>query len=264
MTIKQTQFQSDQEKGFLRLNKALALAGLCSRRRADDLIASGKVTINGKVVTELGTRVRVGVDQIVVSGKPIDIPLKKEKQHQYIVIYKPTHCVTTLMDPQGRKTILDLLPDELKKSRLFPVGRLDYMSEGLLFLTTDGELAYRLTHPRWHVEKEYLILVRGSVSNNILKTMMSGIVFDDGTKMIAKAASITFRHQDKTGLSLVLIQGLNRQIRKMCDAMGLTILQLSRVRQGPIRIGQLAKGEWRHLTEKEICDLKAAVSLTKD
>jgi 23S rRNA pseudouridine2605 synthase len=172
------------------------------------------------------------------------------------------HAVTTVNDPQGRKTVLDLLPEELRARRLFPVGRLDYMSEGLLLLTNDGEVTLRLTHPSYEHAKKYEVLVRERVTEKALATMRQGMRLKEGERLAPVEVEAAPESSGATLLRLTLRQGVNRQIRRMCRDLGLTILRLRRVELGPLRLGSLAPGKWRALTESEIQNLKSSLGLS--
>lgn len=246
---------SDQAAGQ-RLNKAIAYAGLASRRGADALILDGRVTVNCVVVTEPGTRITPG-DIVAVDGKPLSGP--KSEGHTYIMLNKPVHVVSTARDPQGRQTVLDLLPETYAGRRLYPVGRLDYFSEGLLLLTDDGDLTLRLTHPRYHLPKTYHVRVKEEPSPAALDAMRSGMTLAEGEKL----APVTVRMLETPGyvMEMTLKQGLNRQIRRMCRDLHLTILRLTRVSSGPLRLGDLPAGAARELTRQELAALKHAVGL---
>lgn len=245
----------------LRLNKALAAAGVCSRRKADELIQAGLVRVNGDVVTELGLRIDPATDAVSVEGKAVPLPQPGQEGFTYIVLHKPTQVVTTVHDPEGRPTVLSLLPAPLREKRLYPVGRLDYFSEGLLLITDDGELTHRLTHPRYHVPKHYEVRVRETPTKGMLLAMRGGMTLEDGT--VLAPVEVTLAPESNTTLLLTLHQGINRQIRRMCRDLGLTILTLRRVALGPIALGTLPKGECRPLSRQEITWLKRAVELEK-
>lgn len=238
---------------LMRLNRAIAATGLCSRRKADELILAGKVSVNGKIVVNPGTRV-VPTDQLFVGRTKLNQP----PAPTYVMLNKPIHTVCTMHDPEGRRTVIDLLPEELRAKRLFPVGRLDYFSEGLLLLTNDGELAQRLAHPRHQHVKLYEVLVREPVSAKMLQIMRSGMSFDAKTRLMPVKATASARADGHTLLSLELRQGINRQIRRMCKAFNLTILRLVRVAQSSLQLGDLPSGQWRFLTEAEILKLRGA------
>ncbi|GFM35477.1 pseudouridine synthase [Desulfovibrio psychrotolerans] len=244
----------------VRVNKALAAAGICSRRAADDLIAQGAVSINGQVVTTPGVKVMPGKDVLAVNGVAVNL-LGQTRSFAYIIMNKPARVVTTVKDPQGRTTVLDLLPAELKNGRLYPVGRLDFFSEGLLLLTDDGEMTYRLTHPKWHLTKVYRVRVRGSVPDSALKIMRSGMTLAEGEKLAPVKVNVLREENDITTLEMHLMQGVNRQIRRMCRDLGLTILSLKRFRQGPLDLGNLERGKFRMLDEAEVSLLRRSAGL---
>jgi 23S rRNA pseudouridine2605 synthase len=244
----------------LRLNKALAQAGVCSRRAADELILAGRIAVNGVTVATPGVSVDPAADVVSLDGRPIAQPSKTA--HAVFLLHKPAMVVTTAKDPQKRQTVLDLLPNQAKTSRLFPVGRLDYFSEGLLLLTDDGDLAYRLTHPKWHLPKTYRVLVRGELTADKLGRMRQGMTLAEGDKLAPIGLKTdTPRPDGSTWLTMVLIQGLNRQIRRMCRDLELTVLRIIRISQGPIELADLPNGACRELTPHEIAALRAAVGL---
>lgn len=243
----------------LRLNKALAAAGVCSRRKADVLIQAGAVAVNGVTVCELGLRVNPEQDRVTVDGRAVRLTGGDDASaHTYIMLHKPVQVVTTVRDPQGRTTVLDLLPPGLRAKRLYPVGRLDYFSEGLLLLTDDGELTNRLTHPRHHLPKEYEVVIRETPTREMLERMRSGMRLREGEQLAPVAVEY---HRPGRCLLLTLHQGINRQIRRMCRDLGLTILTLRRVRIGPLLLGDLPKGACRSLRNGEVQALQAAVGL---
>jgi 23S rRNA pseudouridine2605 synthase len=244
----------------LRLNKALASAGVCSRRKADEFIRAGAVIVNGLVITELGTRISPGGDTVLVDNQQI-FPCRKaeEQSHHYILLHKPVHVVSTVRDPEGRTTILELLPESLRQKRLFPVGRLDYFSEGLILLTNDGELTNRLIHPRYHLPKIYEIKVREHPDKLLLERMRQGITLQEGDKLAPMKVKLL--HKVPHTLLVTLYQGVNRQIRRMCRDLGLTILSLRRIQMGPLCLGRLNKGACRPLQLHELADLKRSVGL---
>ncbi len=246
---------------LLRLNKALADAGVCSRRQADALIAAGRVTVGGEVVTELGRKIDPCRDLLAVDGRPVQPSIATDAPLT-LALHKRPGCVTTSSDPEGRPTVFDALPARYRTRRLFPVGRLDYFSEGLLLLTTDGELAYRLAHPRWHVDKRYLVTVRGTVGAATLETMAKGMRLAEGELLAPVRARITDRlAADRFVLEMELSQGVNRQIRRMCRDLGLTVLKLSRIAQGPVSLAGLPPGQCRELPPAESAALRRSVGL---
>ncbi len=247
----------------LRINHFLARAGICSRRKADELIAAQKVRINGRTAApgdKVGSKDKVTLEGKEIPWPPTESSGAKDTPNQafiYILLNKPTQVVSTVKDPEGRTTVLDLLPEELRAARLFPVGRLDYFSQGLLILTNDGDLTYRLTHPKWHLPKVYHVLVRGGVTESALRAMRDGMTLSEG-ESVAPIDCRVLRVTPKkdTWLEMTLIQGINRQIRRMLRDLNLTILILSRVRQGPLALGDLPQGRWRYLSGKEVTELR--------
>jgi 23S rRNA pseudouridine2605 synthase len=229
-----------------RLQKVLARLGVGSRRVCEDLIADGRVTVNGRVA-QLGARVDVTADLVEVDGAPVGI----RPDLVYLLLNKPTGVVTTADDPQGRPTGIELVPAE---PRVFPVGRLDRETEGLLLLTNDGELAHRLTHPSFGVEKEYLAQVEGQPSRAAVRRLREGVELEDG---ITSPARVSTTEPDV--LRIVIHEGRNRQVRRMCEAVGHPVRRLVRVRIGPLADRALAPGRWRALTLEEVRALSEAV-----
>ena len=249
------------ENNAVRLNKFLAEAGIASRRGADDLIKAGRVSVNGAVQREPGTRVDPGQDKVTFDGAPV--ASHQETAPVYVMLNKPVHVVTTVRDPQGRRTVLDLLPEDLRVLRLFPVGRLDYMSEGLLLLTNDGELTLRLTHPRHEHPKVYEVLVREAVPDKALAEMRRGMRLKEGERLAPVEVRAMTQRNGTTLLRMTLRQGVNRQIRRMCRDLGLTILRLVREELGPLKLDGLASGTWRRLDEGEIRNLESTLGMTR-
>lgn len=243
----------------VRLNKYLADAGLASRRGADALIQSGRVRVNGLEQREPGTRVVPGRDTVLFDGAPV--AAAQDAPQSYVMLHKPVHAVTTVKDPQGRKTVVDLLPEDLRRRRLFPVGRLDYMSEGLLLLTDDGEVTLRLTHPSYEHPKKYEVVVREAVTEDSLRVMRQGMRLREGEKLAPVDVEASDTGQGTTLLRMTLRQGVNRQIRRMCRDLNLTILRLRRVELGPLRLEGLEPGKWRFLSVEEIENLKSSLNL---
>lgn len=240
----------------VRLNKTLADAGICSRRKADDIISQGLVSINGVTVTSLGLRV-FPQDIVAVNG----VPIASKETRTYLVMHKPIQVLCTAKDPEGRPTVLDLLPAPWNALRLYPVGRLDYFSEGLIILTDDGELAHKMAHPRHHLPKVYHVLVREDVSEEMLEAMSSGMQLAEGETLAPMEVEILPPSASSRGtlLQMTLHQGINRQIRRMCRDLSLTILTLSRVAQGPLQLGELPSGKVRVLSEIEVQSLRNAL-----
>jgi 23S rRNA pseudouridine2605 synthase len=241
--------------GLIRLQKILSAAGVASRRAAEQMILEGRVTVNGETVRELGTKADPVKDAIKVDGRRI----KTAVANRYIVLYKPKGYVTTRKDPEGRRTVMDLIGEG---DYIYPVGRLDYDSEGLLLLMTDGELAARLTHPRHEVEKVYEVIVKGAPDLTALDKLRKGVFIEGGRTSPARvqAGTTVKGHKPTTKLTITIHEGRNRQIRKMCSAVGLPVWELRRVRMGPIGLGRLKPGQWRDLTADEIRRLKSAAA----
>lgn len=240
----------------VRLNKYIASCGVTSRRGADELINAGRVTVNGVSVDGPGLKV-TEEDAVAVDGKRIE----PQKRDITIAVHKPVQTVTTMNDPQGRKTVLSLLPPEIRKLRPVPVGRLDFFSEGLLLMTTDGDLCHRLTHPSYHQPKVYEVIVRPAVTESQIHTMRSGMKLAEGEKLAPVRVRTFNPRRDSQMLELTLSQGINRQIRRMCRDLGLTVLKLRRVRQGPVLLDSLKPGQWREITGRELKDLRASAGL---
>jgi pseudouridine synthase len=251
--------ESPGEQGE-RLQKFLARAGIASRRHAEELIAAGLVTVNGEVVREQGVRVHPGSDEVHVRGKLIQAP---NEAHLYLMMNKPISTMTTTDDPEGRRTVLDLLPDRWASRRVYPVGRLDWDSEGLLFLTDDGALTLRLTHPRYALPKEYIALVEGEPEPAALRRLERGLSLEGETRPTAPAHVRPLRVEGgNTWISVEIHEGRNRQVRRMFEAIGHSVLRLRRVRVGPLALGGLESGETRELRSNEVAALRAAVGLT--
>ena len=231
-----------------RLQKVLARVGIGSRRVCEDLIAEGRVLVDGEVAV-LGRRVDVETALIELDGAPIGV--RPDLVHY--LLNKPAGVVTTADDPEGRPTVVGLVPTE---PRVFPVGRLDFGTEGLLLLTNDGELAHRLTHPSFGVEKEYVAELQGSPSRATLRRLREGIELDDGVTAPARAALL-----EPSVLRLTIHEGRNRQVRRMCDAIGHPVVRLIRTRIGPLADRSLAPGAWRELTGDELRSLQRAVAV---
>ncbi len=228
----------------VRLQKHLADCGIASRRKAEELIAAGKVKVNGHIA-ELGQKVDPKRDKITVRGKNVVANTTK----MYIMLHKPRGFVTTASDEKGRKCVTDLVKDV--PVRLFPVGRLDMNSEGLLIMTNDGEFANRLTHPSYHVNKTYRVTVKGAVEEEDILKLKEGIVLD-GVKTLPCDCFVAERKTDRTVLMFVIQEGRNRQIRRMCEEVNLEVLRLKRTEIAGVKLGMLPRGSWRPLNEKEM------------
>ncbi len=232
----------------MRLQKYLALCSVASRRASEEIIASGRVTVNGQVVTGMGTKVAQG-DEVCVDGRKVSPDEKKI----YIMLNKPAGYITSVTDDRGRHTVMELVEDI--PERLYPVGRLDYDTEGLLFLTNDGDMAYSLTHPKYEKEKVYEALVKGIMYHGAVDKLKAG-VYIDGRKTAPAEAEVIEHRRNTTVVRICIHEGRNRQVRKMCDAVGHSVVALRRVAFDGIEMGNLDVGKWRHLTKTEVMRLK--------
>ena len=238
-----------------RLQKILAAAGVASRREAEKIITAGRVRVNGKIVTELGTKVDPDRARIAVDGKPI-----KAETKAYYLFYKPRGVVTTMSDPQNRRSIADFVKD--LPERVFPVGRLDYNTEGLLLLTNDGALAQALMHPSHEGKKTYLVKVPGIVPDEKLDMLRVGVKLEDGMTAPAVVNLRTYDHEHNfTLFDITIHEGRNRQVRSMCDAIGFPVRELKRIKLGPLTLSNLSRGKFRELSESELAALKKAAKL---
>jgi pseudouridine synthase len=236
-----------------RLQKIISQAGVASRRTAEKLIAEGRVTINGKTVSEMGVKADPATDDIRVDGRRV----KSAERHRYILLYKPTGYVTTRSDPQRRRTVIDLLRGV--REYVYPVGRLDYDTEGLLLLTNDGDLAATLTHPRHEVDRTYEARVSGMPDEDALDRLRRGIPLDGRRTQPADVVLVNKGRRDHDGVVLITIrEGRNRQVRRMLEAVGHPVQSLKRTRFGPIGDRRLKPGDWRELTVDEIDALRKA------
>jgi 23S rRNA pseudouridine2605 synthase len=245
----------------VRLQKILSTAGIASRRAAEEFITQGRVSVNGTTVSELGSKADPETDDIRVDGRRLKMPARR----RYILLYKPKGYITTRSDPERRPTVLDLLTTGGVREYVYPVGRLDYDSEGLLLLTSDGDLAEKLTHPKHGVGREYHVRVRGVPDDKALERLRRGISLD-GERTAPATVDLhkvieTDRGADAI-LSMVIYEGRNRQVRRMCEAVGHPVSKLKRVRIGPITDDHIRPGEFRDLDEREIAALKREVTRT--
>ena len=233
----------------MRLQKYMAMCGVAARRKCEEIISAGRVSVNGQIITEMGTQVEEG-DEVRVDGQLIHV----EEEKRYVLYHKPAGEVTTVSDEKGRETVMDRFRDF--PVRLYPVGRLDYDSEGLLLLTNDGELAQRLTHPSCEVDKVYLARVTGNPSNEAIERLRRG-VFMEGDQRKTYPAEVRMVRDESLFSDIVVTihEGRNRQVRRMFDAVGHKVLLLRRIRFGSVELGSLRRGEWRELTQAEIDDL---------
>ncbi len=236
-----------------RLHKILARAGVAALRPAEDMILQGRVTVNGRTVRELGARADPATDVIEVDGQRIHIP-ERSDPHRYLLLNKPVGVISTAHDTHDRRKVVDLVPNDV---RVFPVGRLDAESEGLMLLTDDGDLAYRLTHPRFAVDKEYRVLVDRTPQLSELRQWRTRVRLPDGDLTAGAWVEVLERSSDGTWLRVVMQEGRKRQIREVARTLGLRVLRLMRVREGTLTLGDLAPGSWRELTHGEVEALRA-------
>ncbi len=234
----------------VRLQKYLADAGIASRRKAEELILQGRVEVNGKTVRELGTKIDDKKDTVSFNGKEI----KTDQKLVYIMLYKPEGYVTTVKDQFDRPTVMDLIKNV--EERVFPIGRLDYDTSGLLLLTNDGKLTFKLTHPKHEVEKTYLAKVYGVPDQNDMNQLRRGVMID-GKKTEPAKARLVSTSDKYANVEIIIHEGKNRQVRKMFDAVRHPVSQLRREATGSLSLGNMKKGEWRYLTEKEVRYLKS-------
>lgn len=243
------------DNGIMRLQKYLAQCGVASRRKSEELIESGKVKINGRVA-QIGDKVNPKKDDITVSGKKI----VKSKKYTYIMLHKPRGFITTMSDEMDRKCVAMLVKDV--GARVYPVGRLDRESEGLLLMTNDGEFANAMTHPTKHVPKTYRVTVRPSISEEQITKLSTGIDID-GRKTAPAEVRVVKREENRVVIEIILYEGRNRQIRKMCDALGLEVARLKRIAVGSLKLGMLPQGKWRELSEEEVHKLASNAGLDR-
>lgn len=231
----------------VRLQKFLAESGIASRRASEKIISEGRVSVNGHVVSTLGTKVDPGRDKVAVDGKPLRV-----KRKLYLAVNKPSGYVCTRKDELGRKTIGDLLPKEW--DNLYSVGRLDADSEGLIFMTNDGEFSLHLTHPRYGVRKKYVAVVTGRVESFIMKKFTDGVIYE-GEKLKAERAKVVSANNSNSVVEMELAEGKNREVRRLFESQGLEVNRLARIQIGKIKLAELPVGKWRSLTEAEIKSL---------
>ena len=242
----------------MRVARFLAAAGLGSRRRCETYVQEGRVRVNGVLVTSPGDRVDPSRDRVEVDGREVSL----SGERVTIMVHKPTGHLTTCSDPQGRPTVLDLLPESIRDRGVFPVGRLDKDTEGLLLLTDDGDLAFRLTHPRYGVEKTYRVWVRGTVTDGDVKRLESGIPLGERTSAPARVTNLR-RGRDASELELAIHEGRKRQVRRMMRGVGCRVVRLIRVKFGPLTLGELPPGGWRFLERDELAELRSACGLAE-
>jgi 23S rRNA pseudouridine2605 synthase len=234
-----------------RLQKILSRAGVASRREAEGMISSGRVAVNGVTVTELGSKADPDTDVIMLDGKAVT----PERSKVYIMLNKPAGYVTTMKDPEGRRIVTELLKDV--KERVYPVGRLDYNTEGLLLLTNDGEWANALAHPRHEVDKEYRVRIRGCISREQVDMLAGGVDLDDGRTAPA-TVRVLRQSENNTWISITIHEGRYRQVRRMCEAVNLQVVRLKRSRYGILDLGELKPGEYRRLDKNEVAGLRTS------
>ena len=229
---------------IMRINKYLAGCGIAGRRASDEMVKEGRVKVNGKTVTELGFSIDEYNDSVTVDGKKV----KYKRRDYYIMLHKPKGYVCTAKDEFGRKTVFDLIDIN---ARLFTVGRLDYDTEGLLLLTTNGDIAQKITHPKSKVTKTYVIKIEGEISEAELQKLRSGVLID-GTKTAPAKAKLLESDDKFSKIELVITEGKNRQVRKMLESIGKIVVFLKRTAEGEIKLGGLSRGKYRYLNDKEI------------
>ncbi len=239
----------------IRLQKFLSECGVASRRKSEELILQGKVKVNG-VTVSLGDKVDPKRDTVTVSGKKIT----KAKGKTYLMLHKPRGFITTMSDEMDRKCVAQLVADA--PARVYPIGRLDRESEGMLLFTNDGEFANALTHPSRHVPKTYRVTVRPSITEDQLTAITQGIIIDDRKTAPAEVRVIS-KEENRVVLEIVLYEGRNREIRKMCEEIGLEVARLKRTAVGSIKLGMLKQGDWRELTEDEVRKLMIAAGMER-
>lgn len=238
-----------------RLNRILSLAGLTSRRHADEWIRSGRVSVNDQVVTEPGTKAVWGVDLITVDAREIPKP----SQRLYLMLNKPFGYICSMSDPEGRPMVRDLLKDI--PERVYPVGRLDFDTLGLLLLTNDGEWAHRLTHPKYRVPRTYKATVKGEINDRAIRLLNSGVETESGGPSLRGKATVITRNERQSVLRLTITQGKSRQVRRMLDAVGYRVIHLIRTAFGTLSLQDLKVGQYRHLQTEEVEDTKKLVGL---
>lgn len=236
-----------------RIQKIISESGYCSRRKAEELIAAGRVKVNGRPC-KLGDKADISQDLISIDGENIYTPTKRELV--YYMLNKPRGYVTTTADELERRCVMDLMKDV--PERVFPIGRLDRNSEGLLLLTNDGDFANKIMHPSGHVAKTYRVTVRPDITEEQLTQLTGGVVID-GVKTLPASAQVLTKEEGRVVLQLTIREGRNRQIRKMCEAVGLEVARLRRISIGPVKLGMLKPGEYRELTPQELTALKNSV-----
>lgn len=236
---------------IVRLQKYMAMCGAASRRGAEEIISAGRVTVNGEKITEQGVKVEIGADTVKLDGKVI----KPSGKMFYIMLNKPVGYVTTVKDQFERPTVIDLIGTEIHE-RIFPVGRLDYETEGLLLLTNDGDFTYKVTHPKHNIEKTYIAVLKGGITIKGLAQLRRGVKLDDGFVTSPAQVEMLDAENGHTTIKITIHEGKNRQVRRMFEAVGSKVKELQRISIGTVELGNLPLGRWRHLTSHEINYLK--------
>ena len=231
---------------IVRLQKYIAMCGAASRRHAEEFITSGRVKVDGKLVCELGTKVEIGANKVSLDGKELEL----EKKKYYIMLNKPYGYISAVKDQFERETVVDLVKDELN-ANLYPVGRLDYDTEGLILLTNDGDFTYRITHPKHNVGKTYIATLKGGITIKHLAALRRGIKVED-YKTSPAEVDLLDSIPGQSRVKITIHEGKNRQVRKMFESLGYTVAALERIAIGKVEMGNLARGRWRHLTSYEI------------
>jgi 23S rRNA pseudouridine2605 synthase len=236
----------------MRLNKIIADAGITSRRGADELIADGRVTVDGRPIRELGAKIDPDNHEVAVDGETIKRSLTKS----YLVLHKPKGVLSTMYDPEGRPSLADFI--DLRKERLFHVGRLDKDSEGLILLTNDGDLTFRATHPSFGLEKTYIIEFEGRLETGVDKVLLKGVELEDGMGRV-----LSFKQLSANWIEVKIHEGRYHIIRRLMEAVGVEVLRLIRTNFGPISLGDTPEGRWRDLNEQELLNIQKALDLKK-
>ena len=234
----------------MRLNKIIADAGITSRRGADELITDGRVTVDGRPVRELGAKIDPEIHEVAVDGETIRRSLTKS----YLVLHKPKGVLSTMYDPEGRPSLADFI--DLRKERLFHVGRLDKDSEGLILLTNDGDLTFRATHPSFGLEKTYIIEFEGRLETGVDKVLLKGVELEDGMGRV-----LSFKQLSQNWIEVKIHEGRYHIIRRLMEAVGVEVLRLIRTNFGPISLGDTPEGRWRDLNEQELLNIQKALDL---
>lgn len=236
---------------IVRLQKYMAMCGAASRRGAEEMITAGRVTVNGEKITEQGVKVEIGADTVKLDGKLI----KPSGKLYYIMLNKPAGYVTTVKDQFERPTVIDLVGTEIHE-RIFPVGRLDYETEGLLLLTNDGDFTYKVTHPKHNIDKTYIAVLKGGITIKGLAQLRGGVRLDDGFVTSPAMVEMLDAENGHTTIKITIHEGKNRQVRRMFEAVGSKVAELQRISIGKVELGNLPLGRWRHLTSHEVNYLK--------